>query len=77
MTKLAGPDRLGIHDLRHLFASVGAGAGLGLPIVGKLLSHTQASKTQRYVHLDVESLGQAADAIGATIVAALEMKSAG
>jgi integrase len=31
----AGLDGVRIHDLRHSFASVGAGGGLGLPIVGK------------------------------------------
>ncbi len=36
---------LRIHDLRHSFASVGAGAGMGLPIVGKLLGHSQPSTT--------------------------------
>jgi integrase len=73
VTKLAALEGLRIHDLRHSFASVGAGAGLGLPIVGKLLGHTQASTTQRYAHLDVDPLRRAADAIGATIIAALEM----
>jgi integrase len=77
VTKLAGLDGLRIHDLRHSFASVGAGAGLGLPIVGKHLGHTQASTTQRYAHLDVDPLRRAADAIGATIIAALETKSGG
>ena len=60
-----------IHDLRHSFASVGAGAGLGLPIVGKLLGHTQASTTQKYAHLDNDPLRRASNAIGATIAAAL------
>ncbi len=61
-----------IHDLRHTFASYGAGGGLGLPIVGKLLGHTQASTTQRYAHLDADPLRRAADTIGATIAAAME-----
>ena len=40
-----------IYDLRHTFASIGAGGGLSLPIIGRLLGHTQARTTQRYSHL--------------------------
>jgi integrase len=40
-------------------ASFGAGGGLGLPIIGKLLGHTQASTTERYAHLDVDPLRRA------------------
>ena len=74
VTEAAGLNGLRIHDLRHSFASVGAGAGLGLPIVGKLLGHTQASTTQRYAHLDVDPLRRAADAIGTAIMTALDAK---
>ena len=52
----AGLASVRIHDLRHTHASVGAGAGFGLPIIGKLLGHTQASTTQRYAHLDADPL---------------------
>ena len=38
------PD-LRLHDLRHSFASIGAGAGLGLPVIGALLGHAQAATT--------------------------------
>ena len=72
VTEAASLAGLRNHDLRHSFASVGAGAGLGLPIVGKLLGHTQASTTQRYAHLDVDPIRRAADAIGATTAAALD-----
>jgi integrase len=72
VTEAAGLDALRIHDLRHSFASVGAGAGLGLPIVGKLLGHTQAATTQRYAHLDADPVRLAADKIGATLAAALD-----
>ena len=72
VTEAASLSGLRIHDLRHSFASIGAGAGLGLPIVGKLLGHTQASTTQRYAHLDADPTRRAADAIGATIAAALD-----
>jgi integrase len=43
-------DRVRAHDLRHSFASFGAGKSLGLPIIGKLLGHTQAATTARYAH---------------------------
>lgn len=72
VTEAAGLKGLRIHDLRHSFASVGAGAGLGLPIVGKLLGHTQAATTQRYAHLDADPIRRASDAIGARIAAALD-----
>ncbi len=66
-----------IHDLRHTFASVGAGGGLGLPIVGKLFGHSQPSTTQRYAHLDADPLRRAADTIGATIAAAMDGSAGG
>jgi integrase len=39
IVKRAGLIGVRIHDLRHTHASVGAGLGLGLPIIGKLLAH--------------------------------------
>ncbi|WP_163278047.1 tyrosine-type recombinase/integrase, partial [Klebsiella aerogenes] len=48
-----------LHDLRHTFASIGAGASLGLPIVGKLLGHSQPQTTARYAHLDADPLRRA------------------
>lgn len=55
------------YDLRHTFASVGAGGGLSLPIIGKLLGHTQARTTQRYAHLADDPLREATKTIGAVI----------
>lgn len=70
--RVAGLDGVRLHDLRHSFASVGAGASLGLPIIGKLLGHSQAATTQRYAHVGADPLRRAADTIGATIAAAMD-----
>ena len=74
VTRAAGLDGLRIHDLRHSFASVGAGASLGLPIIGKLLGHTQAATTARYAHLDADPMRKAVETISSTISTAMEGK---
>jgi integrase len=70
----AGLPDVRIHDLRHSFASVGAGARLGLLMIGKLLGHTQAQTTARYSHLDADPVRHASEVIGARIAAALKGK---
>jgi integrase len=60
-----------LHDLRHSYASVGVGGSMGLPIIGKLLGHSQPQTTARYAHLDADPLLRAANTIGATISAAM------
>jgi integrase len=75
ITKAAKLDGLRIHDLRHSFASVGAGASMGLPIIGRLLGHSLPQTTARYSHLHADPLRRAADTIGATISAAMEGSS--
>ncbi len=71
VTRQAGLEGLRLHDLRHSFASFGAGGGLGLPIVGKLLGHANATTTARYAHLDADPLRRASNAIASTIAAAM------
>jgi integrase len=58
------------YDLRHTFASVGAGGGLSLQIIGKLLGHTQFRTTQRYAHLADDPLREATAKIGSVIAGA-------
>lgn len=49
--KAAGITGLRIHDLRHSAASIATSAGVGLPVVGKVLGQSQAYTTQRYSHV--------------------------
>jgi integrase len=76
VTNRAGLTGVRLHDLRHTYASFGAGGGLGLPIIGRLLGHTQASTTARYAHLDNDPLRRASEAIAEQLSAALEGKRA-
>lgn len=55
---------LRLHDLRHSFASIAVGGGMSLPMIGKLLGHTQTATTARYAHLADNPLKEANDAIG-------------
>ena len=75
VTRAAGLDGLRIHDLRHSFASVGAGASLGLPVIGRLLGHTTPSTTARYSHLADDPLRRAVETIGSTIDGAMNRKA--
>lgn len=69
--RLAAIPDVRIHDLRHTFASFGAGGGVGLPLIGGILGHSQASTTQRYAHLADTPLKAAANVIGSEIAANL------
>jgi integrase len=57
---LAGLGDMRIHDLRHSFASIAAASGLGLPIIGALLGHSQTQTTARYTHLIGDPMTEAA-----------------
>ena len=69
----AGLDDVRIHDLRHSFASRALALGESLPMIGKLLGHTQVQTTARYAHLARDSVkasaSKIADSIGADILA--------
>ncbi len=71
VAKRAGLIGVRLHDLRHTYASFGAGAGLGLPIIGKLLGHAQATTVARYAHLDADPLRRASEQIGGMLITAM------
>ncbi len=61
--KRAGLEGVRIHDLRHSYASGGLLVGEGLPMIGKLLGHTNVHMTARYAHLANDPLKSAANRI--------------
>ena len=64
-----------IHDLRHSFASVGLAGGDALPIIGKLLGHSDVKTTARYAHLADDPVKAAASRISGAIAATMAGKS--
>ncbi|MDE0342965.1 MAG: site-specific integrase [Deltaproteobacteria bacterium] len=56
-----------IHDLRHSFASRALALGLPLPMIGRLLGHTDVSSTARYAHLSQDAEKVAAARVGDSI----------
>jgi integrase len=74
LRKDANLEDVRLHDLRHSFASVAAGAGMSLPTIGALLGHRHASTTNRYAHLDQDPLKHANEEIGDRIHAAMSGK---
>lgn len=59
----AGLDEVRIHDLRHTYASNAVMSGLSIPVLGKILGHTQIQTTMRYAHLADEPVREAADKV--------------
>jgi integrase len=65
--RAAGITGLRIHDLRHSYASTLVSAGFSLPVIGRLLGHTQPQTTARYSHLFDDPLRKATERAGAIL----------
>lgn len=61
--KIAGLLDVRFHDLRHTHATRLVGAHIPLSEVGRVLGHTQANTTYRYVNANVETARRAAAAL--------------
>ncbi|MEM7621128.1 MAG: tyrosine-type recombinase/integrase [Pseudomonadota bacterium] len=70
----AGLEDVRLHDLRHSFASLAAGSGASLPLIGGLLGHTQPQTTARYAHLANNPLREVNERVGAQISDFLKLK---
>ncbi|MCY4560279.1 MAG: tyrosine-type recombinase/integrase [Chloroflexi bacterium] len=69
--KAAGLEDVRIHDLRHTFASEAVMGGESLPMVGRILGHTQAQTTARYAHLADDPLQRASERIASSLKQAM------
>ena len=67
----AGLEDVRLHDLRHSWASRALALGESLPMIGRLLGHSQVETTARYAHLARDSVHEAADRIADSIGADL------
>jgi integrase len=63
--RAAGLEDLRFHDLRHTAATRLVGGHLSLPEVGRVLGHTQANTTYRYVNANIETARRASAALDA------------
>ena len=67
----AGLQDCRLHDLRHSYASLAAGRGVSLQMIGKLLGHRVAATTMRYAHLARDAAQAVNDELGAAMQAAI------
>ena len=70
----AGIRDVRLHDLRHTVASQAAMNGVPLPVVARLLGHSDVSMTMRYAHVGDREIEAAAERVGQTIAAIIGMK---
>jgi integrase len=69
--KAAGLPDLRMHDLRHSFASLAAGKGMSLHMIGAMLGHKDMKSTRRYAHLAHAPMLDASNMVGSAIAAVM------
>ena len=65
--KEAGLDDVRLHDLRHTYASHAVMQGTPLPVVARLLGHSDSTMTLRYTHTGDAETAAAAERVGVVI----------
>ncbi len=65
--KESGLDDVRLHDLRHTYASHAVMQGTPLPVVARLLGHSQTTMTLRYAHTGDRETEAAAERVGEVI----------
>ena len=65
----AGIEDVRLHDLRHTVASHAVMNGVPVPVVSRLLGHSNVRMTLRYAHLGDREIERAAETVGQAIAA--------
>ena len=73
--KEAGLEDVRLHDLRHTYASHAVMQGTPLPVVARLLGHSQSTMTLRYAHTGDRETEAAVERIGGVISEMLDMST--
>ena len=71
--KEAGIEDVRLHDLRHTMASHAVMNGVPVPVVSRLLGHSNVQMTLRYAHLADRDIEAAAERVGRTMSAIMEI----
>ena len=69
----AGIEDVRLHDLRHTHASHAVMNGVPVPVVARLLGHSDVRTTLRYAHLGDREIEDAAERIGQAINAIMDL----
>ena len=71
----AGIEDVRLHDLRHTVASQAAIAGVPLPVIARLLGHSDVRMTMRYAHVGDREIEAAAERVG-QVIASMTVRQA-
>ena len=72
--KEAGIEDVRLHDLRHNLASYAVMNGVPVPVVSRLLGHTNVQMTLRYAHLADKDIEAAAQRVGNAMARAMALE---
>ena len=70
----AGIEDVHLHDVRHTMASHAVMSGVPLPVVSRLLGHSNVQITLRYAHLADRDIEAAAERIGAAMARSMAIE---
>lgn len=70
----AGIEDVRLHDLRHNMASYAVMNGVPVPVVSRLLGHSNVGMTLRYAHLADRDIEAAAERVGAAMARAMALE---